>query len=91
VTVSSERDILPIWAGEHGDGEGAEYWLRIPAEIKFRYASRADWAHRQGPRASTPRHRSRPLCGHFPTEQVALKCLYLALMGLDPTGKGRGR
>jgi transposase-like protein len=29
--------------------------------------------------------------GHFPTEQAALKCLYLALMGLDPTGKGRGR
>jgi putative transposase len=26
--------------------------------------------------------------GHFPTEQAALKCLYLALMGLDPTGKG---
>lgn len=29
--------------------------------------------------------------GHFPTEQAALKCLYRALMGLDPTGRGRGR
>jgi putative transposase len=29
--------------------------------------------------------------GHFPTEQAALKCLYMALMGLDPTGRGRGR
>ena len=29
--------------------------------------------------------------GHFPTEQAALKCLYMALMGLDPTGCGRGR
>jgi transposase-like protein len=29
--------------------------------------------------------------GHFPTEQAALKCLYLALMSLDPGGKGRGR
>jgi putative transposase len=29
--------------------------------------------------------------GHFPTEQAALKCLYLALMSLDPTGKGRQR
>ena len=29
--------------------------------------------------------------GHFPTEQAALKCLYLALMSLDPTGKGRKR
>jgi putative transposase len=24
--------------------------------------------------------------GHFPTEQAALKCLYLAIMSLDPTG-----
>jgi transposase-like protein len=29
--------------------------------------------------------------GHFPTEQAAMKCLYMALMGLDPTGRGRGR
>jgi transposase-like protein len=29
--------------------------------------------------------------GHFPTEQAALKCLYLAIMSLDPTGKGRKR
>ena len=29
--------------------------------------------------------------GHFPTEQAALKCVYLAIMSLDPTGKGRKR
>jgi transposase-like protein len=29
--------------------------------------------------------------GHFPTEQAALKCLYLAITSLDPTGKGRKR
>jgi len=29
--------------------------------------------------------------GHFPTEQAALKCLYLVVCGLDPTGKGRQR
>jgi putative transposase len=29
--------------------------------------------------------------GHFPTEQAALKCLYLTVMSLDPTGKGRRR
>ena len=29
--------------------------------------------------------------GHFPTEQAAMKCLYLAIMSLDPTGKGRQR
>ena len=29
--------------------------------------------------------------GHFPTEQAALKCLYLVTRSLDPTGKGRVR
>jgi transposase-like protein len=29
--------------------------------------------------------------GHFPTDQAALKCLYLATRALDPTGKGRAR
>jgi putative transposase len=29
--------------------------------------------------------------GHFPTEQAALKCVYMAIMSLDPTGKGRQR
>ncbi|WP_309616391.1 IS256 family transposase [Salinibacterium sp.] len=29
--------------------------------------------------------------GHFPTEQAALKCLYLVTRSLDPTGRGRTR
>jgi Transposase, Mutator family len=29
--------------------------------------------------------------GHFPNEAAALKCVYLAIMGLDPTGQGRRR
>jgi putative transposase len=29
--------------------------------------------------------------GHFPTEQAALKCLYLVVRSLDPTGKGADR
>ena len=29
--------------------------------------------------------------GHFPTEQAALKCLYLVIHSLDPTGAGRRR
>jgi putative transposase len=28
---------------------------------------------------------------HFPTEQSALKCLYLVTRALDPIGKGRAR
>lgn len=27
--------------------------------------------------------------GHFPTEQAAMKCLYLTIMSLDPKGEGR--
>jgi transposase-like protein len=196
VTVNGERDILGLWAGEHGDGEGAKYWLRVLTEIKnrgtqdvlmvvcdglkglpdavnavwdktivqtcivhllrnsFRYASRKDWAaiaRDLKPVYTAPSEQAaldrfaefsdkweprypaiirlwenawsefvpflgfdteirKVICttnaiesinsrlrravnarGHFPTEQAALKCLYLALMGLDPTGKGRGR
>jgi transposase-like protein len=29
--------------------------------------------------------------GHFPNETAALKCLYLAIRALDPTGRGRRR
>lgn len=29
--------------------------------------------------------------GHFPNEQAALKCVYLAVMSLDPSGTGRKR
>ncbi|MBB2908898.1 transposase-like protein [Streptosporangium becharense] len=27
--------------------------------------------------------------GHFPDEQAALKCVYVVIMSLDPTGTGR--
>lgn len=36
VTVDGARDILGLWAGEHGDGEGAKFWLRVLTEIKNR-------------------------------------------------------
>ena len=36
VTVDGERDMLGLWAGEHGDGEGAKFWLRVLSEIKNR-------------------------------------------------------
>ncbi len=29
--------------------------------------------------------------GHFPTEQAAMKCLYLVTRSLDPTGRGKAR
>jgi putative transposase len=196
VTVDGERDILGLWAGEHGDGEGAKYWLRVLSEIKnrgvgdccilvcdglkglpdaveavwpativqtcivhllrnsFKYASRKDWpaiakdlrpvytaageadaldrfAEFSGkwerrypaivrlwenswaeftPFLAFDREIRTVICttnaieslnarlrravrarGHFPTEQAALKCLYLAICSLDPTGKARRR
>lgn len=196
VTVDGERDILGMWAGEHGDGEGAKYWLRVCSEIKnrgtrdvlmvvcdglkglpdavntvwektivqtcivhllrnsFKYASRRDWAQIAKdlkpvytaaseaaaldqfaefsgkwekrypaiirlwenawaefvPFLAFDREIRTVICttnaiesinarlrravkarGHFPTEQAALKCLYMAIMSLDPTGKGRKR
>jgi putative transposase len=196
VTVDGERDVLGLWAGEHGDGEGAKYWLRVLSETKnrgvrdvcllvcdglkglpdavsavwektivqtrivhllrnsFKYASKRDWgpvakdlkpvytaaseaealdrfAEFSGkwekrypaiirlwenawaefvPFLAFDREIRTVICttnaiesinarlrravnarGHFPTEQAALKCLYLAIMSLDPTGRGRQR
>jgi putative transposase len=34
VTGEGTRDILGLWSGAHGDGEGAKYWLRVLSEIK---------------------------------------------------------
>jgi putative transposase len=36
-------------------------------------------------------HRSVRAHGHLPTEQAAIKCLYLAVRKLDPTGRGEQR
>jgi transposase-like protein len=196
VTVEGTRDILGLWAGEHGDGEGAKFWARVLSEIKnrgthdvcmvvcdglkglpaaietvwpqaitqtcivhllrnsFRYASKKHWAalakdlkpiytapsesaaldafvalteawgHRYPaiiklwesawpefvPFLQFDTHIRTVVCttnaiesinarirravnarGHFPTEAAALKCVYLAIMSLDPTGRGRRR
>ncbi len=196
VTVRGTRDILGLWAGEHGDGEGAKYWLRVLTELKnrgvadvcmvvcdglkglpdaigqvwpqtitqtcvvhllrnsFRYASKRDWsaiAKDLKPVYTAPSEQAAldafaefaakwekrypaiirlwehawaefvpflrfdteirtVICttnaiesinarirravnarGHFPTEQAALKCVYLALMSLDPKGTGQKR
>jgi putative transposase len=196
VTVDGERDVLGLWAGEHGDGEGAKYWLRVLTELKnrgvadccivvcdgltglpdaiatvwpqaitqtcivhllrnsFRYASRRDWAAiardlkpvytAAGEAEALERfaefsgtwearypaivrlwehawaefvpflafdreirtviattnaieslnarfRRSVKARGHFPNEQAALKHLYLVIVSLDPTGRGRRR
>jgi putative transposase len=196
VTVDGTRDILGMWVGDHGDGEGAKYWLRVLTEIKnrgtrdclivvcdglkglpdavaqvwpqtivqtcivhllrntFKYASKKDWAavaRDLKPVYTAPSEaaaldrfaefsevweqkypaivrlwtnawaefvpflqfdnsirtvvcttnaiesinarirRAVNARGHFPNDLSALKCVYLAVMSLDPTGKGRQR
>jgi putative transposase len=196
VTVDGTRDILGMWAGEHGDGEGAKFWLRVLTDIKnrgtqdvcivvcdglkglpdsvaavwpktvvqtcivhllrnsFKYASRKDWAAiakdlkpvytAATEQAALDRfvefsavwenrypaivrlwtnawaefvpflgfdieirsiicttnaieslnsrfRRAVNARGHFPNEQAALKVLYLTVISLDPTGRGRKR
>jgi putative transposase len=196
VTCDGERDVLGLWAGEHGDGEGAKYWMKVLTEIKnrgvndvcmlvcdglkhlpsavaqvwpqtvvqacivhllrnsFRYTSKKDWSaiakalkpvytaaseaeaaerfveftEAWGQRypavvrlwesawaefvpfLAFDREIRTIICttnaieslnsryrravnarGHFPTEQAALKCLFLTTMSLDPTGRGRKR
>jgi len=36
VTCEGTRDILGLWAGEHGDGQGARFWVRVLSELKNR-------------------------------------------------------
>ena len=165
VTVEGTRDILGLWAGEHGDGEGAKFWARVLSEIKNRGTQDVCMVVCDGlkglpaaietvwpqaiPRhasctcsatasATPPRSTGRPLPGNhqtvgvrmagvrpipavrhphshrdlhdechrihqradpqggqrprpLSTETAALKCVYLAIMSLDPTGRGRQR
>jgi putative transposase len=196
VTVAGERDILGLWAGGAGSGEGAKFWLSVLTDLRnrgvrdvfflvcdglkglpevvsnvwphtivqtciihlirntFRLASKRDWAalrrdvkpiytavnataaraafdqladnwaQRYGaivrlwdnawdefiPFLDYDPEIRRVLCstnaieslnaryrravkarGHFPSEQAALKCLYLVTRSLDPTGRGQAR
>jgi transposase-like protein len=36
VTVEGTRDILGLWAGDPGAGEGAKFWMRVLSEVKNR-------------------------------------------------------
>lgn len=65
----------------------------------LRYASRKYWDHlaKDLRRVEIRRvlharyRRAVTVRGHFPTEQAALKCLYLVTRGLDPKGTGQAR
>jgi transposase-like protein len=36
VTVAGERDILGLWAGGAGSGEGAKFWLSVLTDLRNR-------------------------------------------------------
>ncbi|GAA3482161.1 hypothetical protein GCM10018966_066930 [Streptomyces yanii] len=97
VTDEGRRDILGLWAGD--GGEGAKHWMHILTEIKNRGVTDVlmlvcdglkglpDAVESVNARIS----RAVKARGHFPNEQVALKRVYMAIMSLDPTGKGQAR
>jgi putative transposase len=51
VTVDGERDVLGLWAGEHGDGDGEVLAAGLPGDQEPRHPGRADGGLRraQGP------------------------------------------
>jgi transposase-like protein len=73
----------------HGDGEGAKYWLRVLSEIKNRGIRTVICTTNAIESINSRLRRAVSARGHFPTEQAALRCLHLAIMNLDPTGRGR--
>ena len=45
VTVDGTREMLGLWAGEHGDGEGAKYWGGcLPRSRTAEWATCASWS-----------------------------------------------
>jgi hypothetical protein len=66
VTCEGTRDILGLWAGEHGDGEGAKYWLRVLSEIKNRGTQDCLIAVSDGLKGLPGGHRHRLAPDHHP-------------------------
>jgi hypothetical protein len=70
--------------------------LRLPrwrraADERLRWAAASARPPVNPARVSRSTSSSTGARGHFPTDQAALKVLYLAVVSLDPTGKGRQR
>lgn len=75
--------ILRLW--ENTWAEFAPFLDYSPEIRKVIYSTNAvESLHARMRRATRAR-------GHFPTEQAALKCLYMVVRSLDPTGRGRQR
>ena len=87
-------DFFGVWAERYPairnlwENAWAEFvpFLDYPAEVRrVIYSTNAiESLHARMRRATRAR-------GHFPNEQAALKCLYLVVRSLDPTGRGADR
>ena len=73
--------IIRLW--ENAWAEFVPFLAYNPEIRRVIYSHQRD---REPQRPVPPRVRAR---GHFPNEQAALKCLYLTVRSLDPTGRGR--
>ncbi|EST37142.1 hypothetical protein N566_14600 [Streptomycetaceae bacterium MP113-05] len=100
VTVEGTREILGLWAGD--GGEGAKYpaivrlwenaWAEFVPFLQFDVEIRRIVCTTNAIESVNARIRKAVRArGHFPTEQAALKCVYLAIMSLDPSGTGAKR
>ena len=89
VTVEGTRDILGLWAGEHGDGEGAKFWVRVLSEIKNRGDARrlhGGVRRTQGPARGD---RNRVATSNHPDVHRAL-LRYLGYADIPDVAAGRG-
>ena len=83
VAVSPNRGTTRVTASPPIGGQAADEQAQSARDLRAR-ANVIESLHARYRRAITVR-------GHFPTEQAALKTLYLVTRGLDPKGTGQAR
>ncbi|MEZ5230214.1 MAG: transposase [Acidimicrobiales bacterium] len=67
------------------DNAWGEFIPFLDYSVEIRRVIYSDQRHRVAERQDATGNQS---TGHFPNEQAALKCLYLTIRSLDPTGPG---
>ncbi|MFJ1550551.1 transposase [Streptomyces sp. NPDC088246] len=88
------KDFDAKWGGKYGSIATAwqRAWSEFTPFLSFPEAIREIVYTTNAIESLNARYRrAATACGHFPSEQAALKRLYLATLALDPTGRGRQR
>jgi transposase-like protein len=83
VTVDGERDVLGLWAGKHGDGEGAKFWRGLVGNQEPRCAG---CVHAGLRRAERPARRGQRRVGE--DDRANLHCPLPRQRGYADTGPG---